>query len=94
MNVPLSLRPARLVGRLPKLRVMVASLLQSLKSLGTLFGVLLFCATAFAIMGVQLFKARRQQQTPTPHPDLNAARKTTADPNSAPPRLSACLAGD
>jgi hypothetical protein len=46
----------RQVKSVPTLNALVMSLWKSVRSLGTLFGVLLFCALAFAIMGVQLFK--------------------------------------
>jgi len=54
-NVLLALRPFRLVHHVPELTLLVKSLLHSVKSLSTLFGVLIFCAITFASMGVQLF---------------------------------------
>ena len=54
-NVALALRPFRLIHHIPELTLLVRSLLHSIKSLGTLFGVLIFCAITYASMGVQLF---------------------------------------
>lgn len=81
-----ALRPFRLIDRVPALQILVKSLLQSLKSLGTLFGVLIFCALTFACMGVQLFKVRWQAAFPPS--SAASATNPTRSPLSQPPRLA------